>query len=290
MGDYLLKALAYNDEVRIHLIDGLNMVSEGIAHQRTRGIVSKLFGESMLGTCLLGSTLLKNKQDKLTVRINTEGALGYLIIDTNVAGEVKGYVQRPVLDQDLIDEKVLLGERGMLSVSKDMGLKTPFGGQIPLFTVDFSEAFSYYLTVSEQIPSVVALAVDTSRSGIVNWARGIIIQALPNASDRTITKLENQIGNLKKLTDYLVDHQSAKDILERVAGSGQFRLLEETSVGFYCDCSRERFWEAMITLGAEEIQTIIQEDGQAEIECHFCHKKYLFSKSDLEKMLTEVRD
>lgn len=287
MGDYLLKALAYNDEVRIHLIDGLNMVSEGITYQRTTGIVSKLFGESLLGTCLLGSSLLKNKQDKLTVRINTEGALGYLIIDTNVVGEVKGYVQRPVLDQDLMmDEQILLGERGMLSISKDMGLKTPFGGQIPLFTVDFSEAFSYYLTVSEQIPSAVALAVDISSSGTVSRSRGIMIQALPNASEGTIAKLENQIRNLKELTDCLDDHHSARDILERVADAGQLRLLEETSVGFYCDCSRERFWKAMITLGAKEIQTIIQKDGQAEVECHFCHKKYLFSKSDLEKMLT----
>ena len=294
MTDRLVKALAYNDEIRAYMIDGTNMVQTGANYQDTWHTATAAYGRALIGTCLLSTSLLKNEQDKLTIRIQGNGPLGYLVLDGNVKGQVKGYVQHPHIALELnekgkLDVSGAVGREGIFAVSKDMGLKTPFGGQVPLVSGELADDFTYYMAVSEQIPSVIALSVVVDSEDHVVTAGGFMLQVLPHASEETISQLENSIKNLPDVSQMMGDKLSLEEILAKIVGADNFHILEEMPVSYHCDCSRDRFEKVLIALGKDELLTLIEEDGQAEAVCHFCGEKYLFTENQLQSMLDDAK-
>lgn len=293
MSDSLMKALAYNDEVRVYVVEAPEMVEEARRLHDSWNTATAALGRAMIGSTLLAATL-KNEQDSLTVRIQGDGPLGPILVEGNMHGEMRGYVHNPHVSLDLndqgkIDVKGAVGTEGDLSVSKDQGLKNPFVGQVPLVSGELAEDFTYYMAVSEQTPSSFALSVLINPDESVQVAGGFMLQVLPGASEETIDQLEEAIKHLPQVSELLAQESDLETLLSHLVGDGNYKILEEMVVSFKCDCSKERFADAISTLGVDEIQQMIDEDGGAEVQCHFCRKKYQYSVEELEKIKEEAK-
>lgn len=291
MTDKLIKALAYNNEIRVYVVDATEMVTEAQKKHDTWSTATAALGRAMIGTTLLGATLKGN--EKITVRIEGNGPIGYLVIDSNGKGETKGYIHNPQVNLPLngkgkLDVRGAVGTEGMLTVSKDLGMKKPFVGQVPLVSGELGEDFTYYMANSEQIPSAVGVSVLVNPDETVKAAGGFMIQVLPNAKEETINKIETVIAELPLVSRLMENGENPDQILERLVGKDNYQLLETTPVMFKCDCSKERFADAIISLGAEEIQNMIDEDHGAEAVCHFCRTKYQYTENDLEALKEEA--
>ena len=292
MSDSLMKALAYNDEIRIYVVDATEMVEEARKLHGSWNTATAALGRAMIGTTLLSATL-KNESDKLTVRIHGDGPLGYLVIDGNMHGQIKAYVNNPEVSLELnekgkLDVRGAVGTEGSLTITKDQGLKTPFVGQVPLVSGELAEYFTYYMAVSEQTPSSFGLSVLVNPDDSVRVAGGFMIQVLPGVSDETLDSIEETLKTLPQVSDFLDEEKDLEKFLALLTGEGNYKVLEEMPVMYHCDCSKERFADAIVSLGKDEIQQMIEEDGGAEAVCHFCRGKYQYSIKELEELQAEA--
>ncbi|GEL66014.1 Hsp33 family molecular chaperone HslO [Marinilactibacillus psychrotolerans] len=291
MTDKIIKALAYQNEIRVYVVEATEMVNEAQKKHDSWSTATAALGRAMIGTTLLGATL--KGREKITVRIEGNGPIGYLVIDSNGKGETKGYIHNPQVNLPLnshgkLDVRGAVGTDGMLTVSKDLGMKKPFVGQVPLVSGELGEDFTYYMANSEQVPSAIGVSVLVNPDETVKAAGGFMIQVLPNAKEETIKKLEIVIAELPLVSRLMENGETPDEILERLVGKDNYQLLETTPVQFKCDCSKERFGDAIISLGVDEIQNMIDEDHGAEAVCHFCRTKYQYTENDLEKLKEEA--
>lgn len=293
MADSLIKALAYNDEVRIYVINATEMVEEARKLHDTWNVATAALGRSIIGTTLIGATL-KNEQDKLTMRLQGNGPIEGIVVDSNMHGETKAYIKNPHVSLDLnekgkLDVKGAVGTEGILSITKDLGLKQPFSGQINLVSGELAEDFTYYMAVSEQTPSSFGLSVLVNPDETVQVAGGFMIQVLPEVSEETLDQIEEMLKSLPQVSNFLDETDSLELLLEQLAGKDNYRILEEIPVTFKCDCSKERFADAIISLGKQEIQDMIDEDNGAEAVCHFCRRTYDYNVEELEALKAEAK-
>ncbi|WP_413527561.1 Hsp33 family molecular chaperone HslO [Marinilactibacillus psychrotolerans] len=291
MTDKIIKALAYQNEIRVYVVEATEMVNEAQKKHDSWSTATAALGRAMIGTTLLGATL--KGREKITVRIEGNGPIGYLVIDSNGKGETKGYIHNPQVNLPLnshgkLDVRGAVGTDGMLTVSKDLGMKKPFVGQVPLVSGELGEDFTYYMANSEQVPSAIGVSVLVNPDETVKAAGGFMIQVLPNAKEKTIKKIETVIAELPLVSRLMENGETPDEILERLVGKDNYQLLETTPVQFKCDCSKERFGDAIISLGVDEIQNMIDEDHGAEAVCHFCRTKYQYTENDLEKLKEEA--
>lgn len=291
MTDKIIKALAYQNEIRVYVVEATEMVNEAQKKHDSWSTATAALGRAMIGTTLLGATL--KGREKITVRIEGNGPIGYLVIDSNGKGETKGYIHNPQVNLPLnnhgkLDVRGAIGTEGMLTVSKDLGMKKPFVGQVPLVSGELGEDFTYYMANSEQVPSAIGVSVLVNPDETVKAAGGFMIQVLPNAKEETIKKIETVIAELPLVSRLMENGETPDEILERLVGKNNYQLLETTPVQFKCDCSKERFGDAIISLGVDEIQNMIDEDHGAEAVCHFCRTKYQYTENDLEKLKEEA--
>ncbi|GAA0368532.1 Hsp33 family molecular chaperone HslO [Alkalibacterium iburiense] len=269
------------------------MVQTAQEKHETWSAATAALGRAMVGTTLLGATLKGN--DKLTVRIAGGGPVGYLLIDSNAKGETKGFIKNPFVslplnDQGKIDVKGAVGTDGMMTVSKDLGMKDPFVGQVPIVSGELGEDFTYYMAHSEQIPTAIGLSVLVNPDETVKTAGGFMIQVLPGASDATIQKVEQAIAELPQVSKLMNQGETPEEILRRLVPDGSSHILEEMPVSFTCDCSKDRFETAIVTLGEKEIEEMIDEDKGAEAVCQFCRTKYYFNEEELTKLKEEAKN
>jgi molecular chaperone Hsp33 len=167
-------------------------------------------------------------------------------------------------------------------------LKEPYCGTTPLLSGEIAQDLAYYFTQSEQTPSAVSLGVLVDRDYSIKQAGGFIVQMLPNADEETAAKLEENINKLKPMTEMLEEGKTPEEILDMIAGEFNPKILDKVPVEFYCNCSKERVRSAIASLGAKEIQTIIDEDGKADVHCHFCNTDYHFDKEELEEIVKSL--
>lgn len=292
MNDYLVKGLAFDGTVRAYAVRSTETVAEAQRRHGTWPTATAALGRSMTAAVMMGAMV--KGDDKLTIKIEGNGPIGPMVIDANARGEVRGYVTNPEVHFDLNEQGKLdvrrgVGTEGMLTVVKDIGLRDFFSGQIPLVSGEIAEDFTEYFFVSEQIPSAVGLGVLVNPDNTVKAAGGFIIQVMPGATEETISELEKRIASIEPIS-HMVDRGLApKQILDAVLGEGRVDIIEQMPITFRCQCSRERFGNAIISLGEQEIREMIEEDGHAEAQCHFCHEAYLFTKEELEGYIHEIR-
>ncbi|GEK91612.1 Hsp33 family molecular chaperone HslO [Alkalibacterium kapii] len=291
MEDKLIKALAYDDQIRIYVMNATNMVKTAQRKHETWSAATAALGRAMVGTTLLGATL--KGDEKLTVRIEGNGPVGYILVDSNGKGETKGYIKHPEVSLPLnehgkIDVKGAVGTEGMLTVSKDLNMKNPFVGQVPLISGELGEDFTYYMANSEQVPSAIGLSVLIDPDETVKAAGGFMIQVLPNASEETIQKIETAIADLPLISKLMDDGETPEKILARLVMNESARILETMPVSFKCQCSKDRFKDAIVSLGESEIQAMIDEDHGADAVCHFCRTNYHFSEEELTALKEEA--
>ncbi|MGC4378622.1 Hsp33 family molecular chaperone HslO [Fictibacillus sp. Mic-4] len=294
MSDYLIKALAFDGQIRAYAIKTTDMVGEAQQRHDTWRTASAALGRAMTATTMMGA-MLKGENNKVTVKIEGGGPIGVIIVDSNTKGETRGYVTNPHVHFELNDKGKLdvaraVGRNGFLSVVKDIGLRENFTGQVPIISGELGEDFTYYFASSEQVPSSVALGVlvNTEDNSILA-AGGFIIQVMPNANDATIDLLEEKIKTIPPISKLIEKGLSPEEILYELLGKENVKILEKLPVKFQCTCSKERFGRAIISLGKEEIKAMIDEDGQAEAHCQFCNETYLFSRDELEELYKESK-
>lgn len=291
MRDYLVKALAYDGQVRAYAVRTTETVGEAQRRHYTWPTASAALGRSMTASVMLGAML--KGEEKLTIKINGGGPIGTILVDANAKGEVRGYVSNPLTHFDLneqgkLDVRRAVGTDGMLSVSKDIGLLQPFVGQVPIVSGELGEDFTHYIVTSEQVPSSVGVGVIVNPDNSIQASGGFIIQLLPGTEEEVITRIEERLKVIPTISNMVRQGMTPENILNEVLGTGNVKILEEMPVQFQCQCSRERITNAIASLGTEEIQDMIETDGQAEAECHFCNEKYHYTKENLETLLEEA--
>ncbi|HLO10649.1 MAG TPA: Hsp33 family molecular chaperone HslO [Pseudoneobacillus sp.] len=292
MKDYLIKALGFNGQVRAYAINSTETVAEAQRRHYTWPTASAALGRAMTAGVMMGAML--KGDNKITVKIDGGGPIGKILVDSNAKGEVRGYVTNPQTHFDLnehgkLDVRRAVGTDGMLMVVKDIGMRENFTGQVPIVSGELGEDFTYYFVSSEQVPSAVGVGVLVNPDNTILAAGGFIIQLLPGTDDATITKIENQIKSIPPVSKLIEKGLTPEELLFEILGKENVKILESLPVSFQCTCSKERFGNAIISLGTGEIEQMIVEDGKAEAHCHFCNEKYLFTKEELEQLKNEAK-
>ncbi|SFF03803.1 Hsp33 family molecular chaperone HslO [Alteribacillus iranensis] len=286
MSDYLVKALAYEDKVRAYAVQTTNMIDEAVHRHQAWPTAAAALGRAMTAGSMMGSML--KGDDKLTIKIEGGGPMGPIIVDTNSSGNTRGYAHNMQVHFDLnqhgkLDVARAVGTNGALSVVKDLGLKEHFTGSVPIISGELGEDFTYYFVTSEQVPSSVGLGVLVNPDNTIKAAGGFIIQLLPGADDELVNQLENQIENMPPVSKLIEKGKTPEEMLQVIFGE-EIKFIDKFPVAFSCHCSEERISNALISLGSEELQDMIVEDGGAETQCHFCNEIYQFNAEDLERL------
>ncbi len=293
MKDYLVKALAFNGEIRGMAVRTTETVKEAQERHDTWRAATAALGRTLTGSLLLGA--MHKNEEKLTVKIQADGPIGAIIVDADSKGNVKGYVQNPEVNLapnalGKIDVRGAVGTNGTFSVVKDLGLKEAVTGQVPIVSGEIAEDFTYYLATSEQVPSAVGLSVlvDNQADDCVKAAGGFMIQVMPGASEETLAEIEKRLADIPQVSNLLDAGETPEKILQRLLGEENVEILETMPVQFACDCSKERFAAAIVTLGEAELSQMIEEDEGAEAVCHFCGEKYQYNADELRELRDEA--
>jgi molecular chaperone Hsp33 len=292
MSDYLVKALAYEGQVRAYAVKSTETVGEAQRRHDTWPTASAALGRSISAGVMMGAML--KGENKLTIKVEGGGPIGAILVDSNAKGEVRGYVSNPHVHFDLnehgkLDVRRAVGTSGTLSVVKDIGMRDHFSGQVPIVSGELGEDFTYYFVTSEQVPSSVGVGVLVNPDNTILAAGGFILQLMPGTDDETITKIEERLSKIPPISKLIEKGLTPEEVLEEVLGKGEVKVLETMPISFKCQCSKERFSNAIISLGEKEIQEIIDEDQQAEAKCHFCNETYVFSNKELEELKEEAK-
>ncbi|MBE3568581.1 MAG: Hsp33 family molecular chaperone HslO [Bacillales bacterium] len=292
MSDYLIKALAFDGKVRAYAANTTNTVGEAQRRHYTWPTASAALGRTMTAGVMMGSMMKGNA--KVTIKVDGGGPIGIILVDSDAKGNVRGYVTNPQTHFDLnehgkLDVRRSVGTSGTLTVVKDLGLRENFSGQVPIVSGELGEDFTYYFASSEQIPSSVGVGVLVNPDNSILAAGGFIIQLMPSTDDETIDRIEERLKTIPPISKLIQKGLTPEEILFEILGEDQVKILDKVPVQFKCNCSKDRFATAMIGLGKEEIQDMIDEDGQAEAQCHFCNAKYVFTKEELEALKQEAK-
>lgn len=292
MADYLVRGLAFGGSVRVFAVNSTETVGEAQKRHMMWPTATAAVGRLMTGGVMFGAML--KGDDKVVLKIDGGGPLGAILVDSNAHGGVRGYARNPQTHLDLspagkLDVGGAVGKDGMVSIIKDLGMRDYFTGQSPIVSGEIAEDLTYYFAVSEQVPSSVGLGVLVDTDNTVLAAGGFIVQLMPNADEETISKLENRLANIEPVSKMIQRGLSPEGILDEIFGEGNVEILNKIPVKFECNCSKERFAEGIMGLGAEEIREIINEEGEAETQCHFCLETYSYSKEELEAMIDELQ-
>lgn len=292
MTDQLIKALAYDDQIRIYVIDATQTVAEAQKRHESWHTATAVLGRTLVATLLLAGNLKGN--DRLSVQIKGTGPAGLIASDGDTRGNVRGYVSNPKVALPLnengkLDVAAAVGLPGSLYVRKYIADGEPFTGQVELVSGELGDDFTYYMAVSEQTPSAIGLSVLVNPDETVTSAGGFMIQVLPGASEETISELEKKIESLGRISNIIDQSESIQLLLDTLVGEDNYRVLEEKEVRFNCPCSKEGFAHSMGAIGQEEIQAMIDEDHGAEVVCHYCNEKYNYTETELKEIIEEMQ-
>ena len=287
MADKLTKAVTKNGLIRIYAVNTKNIAEAARKFHSTMPLGTAALGRLLTGAVLMGN-MQKAEDISLTLQMHGDGPLGRVLAVANSKGEVKGYIEHPLADLPLnrfgkLDVGGGIGQ-GYLSVVKDMNMKEPYIGQVPIQTGEIGDDIAFYFAQSEQVASLVALGVLVDRDYSVKQAGGFIVQIMPDCDEFNLKKFEKSAESITSVTQMLERGLSNEELIREVMKEFEVDILEEKDVCYHCDCSDDRMQRAIISLGKKEIQDIIDEQGEAEIVCQFCNKAYTYGKESLEQM------
>lgn len=291
MQDKIIKFLAYDGKISIICANTTELVEEARKIHDLSPVVTAAFGRLLTITIIMASEM-KGIKDKITVQLKGNGPIGMLLATANNYPRIKGYVTNPIVDIPLNDMEKLdvggaIGNAGFVNVIKDIGLKEPYIGICPLVSGEIAEDFAEYFAKSEQKNTAVALGVLVDKKGVKS-SGGYIITPMPDATDEEITQVEQSIFKAGAISKMLDQNLSLVDIAKKVSGDENVKIIEENITPIYeCDCSKEHMSDGLATLDKIVLKEMIEEDKKAELICHFCNKKYTFSKEELEEILEE---
>lgn len=288
MKDYMIRAIAAGGQVRAFAADTRETVEYARAAHNTSPVVTAGLGRLLTAGSMMGS-MMKGERNVLTLKAEGSGPVGHYLVTADSHGNVKGYAANPdvILPANAAGKLDVAGSLGvgLLTVIKDLGLKEPYTGTCELITGEIADDITYYFATSEQTPSSVGLGVLMTKENTVNVAGGFIIQIMPDATEETISAVEEKITSITSVTGMLEKGMTPEDILQYILGDLELEILDKTEVAFVCDCSKEKVSKALAAINKEDLQGIIDDGEDIEIKCHFCNKTYGFSVEEMEKML-----
>lgn len=289
MKNYIVRGLAANKSIRVFAAITTDMVEKARKIHNTTPVATAALGRTITAASIMGY-MLKGDNNKLTLQVRGSNEIKSIVAVADSRGYVKGYISHPYIDVSLNEKGKLdvggaVGKNGKLIVIKDLGLREPYVGQSNLITGEIGEDIAAYYMYSEQQPSVVSLGVLLNVDGSVKASGGFIIQPLPDVEEETLIKLEESIKDVQSISSMVDEGMTGEEILRKVLKNFDVEIIEKNEIEFVCDCSKDKIEKALISIGEKELRAIIEEDGKAEIQCHFCNEKYLFNKEELIKLL-----
>lgn len=292
MTDYIVRGTAANNQIRVFAATTKNLVEHARQAHNTSPVATAALGRLLTGGAMMGS-MMKGEKDLLTVQIQCSGPIQGLTVTADSKGNVKGYaynpnVMLPPSDKGKLDVGKAL-DLGVLSVIKDMGLKEPYMGQTQLVSGEIAEDLTYYFATSEQVPSAVSLGVLMEKDNTVKRAGGFIIQLMPFAEDGLAEKLEEKLQNMEPITSLLEKNLTPEDIIQEVLGEYGVEIMDTMPTQFYCNCTKDRVEKAIISVGSQELNKMIQENKPIEVNCHFCNRNYTFNIEELKEILRKSK-
>ena len=290
--DYMIRAVAADAQIRAFAITSRDLTEKARQAHNTSPIATAALGRAMSGALMMAD-MLKGPRDLLTIQIDGDGPMQGLVVTADNQGHVKGYVKNPhvILDpnaQGHLNVGGAIGQ-GTLTVIRDMNLKDPYIGQIPLVTGEIAEDLTAYYAQSEQIPSAVGLGVLMNKENTVRRAGGFVVQLMPFAEDEVISRLEENIRKISSVTSILEEESTPEHLLDVVLEGFKPEVTSREDVRFYCNCTKERFSRGLILLGTEELENIISEGKDIELRCQFCNSAYTFTTEEVKKLLPRTR-
>jgi len=290
--DKLIKATALNGDVRIIAAITTDLVNKAVKIHQCAPTAAAAFGRMLTAGSILGS-MLKAKEDSLTLQIDGGGPIKGITVTSYADAHVKGYVGNPEADlppneKGKLDVSGVVGLNGSLLVIRDMGLKEPYVGQVPISTGEIGDDLAYYYTVSEQTPSAVGVGVLVDKDYSVKAAGGFLIQMMPDASEMAADLITYRLQEMSSITELIDKGMSAEDIVNFIFEDMQVNILESIVPEYKCDCTREKVEKALISIGEKELGKLYDEGKTEELQCQFCNEKYLFTKDEIGKLLEEA--
>lgn len=292
MKDYIVRGTAANGQIRAFAATTREMAEAGRSAHNTSPVATAALGRLMTGAAMMG-IMMKGDKNILTIQVRGDGPMEGITVTADSHGNVKGYVNNPDVilpanSKGKLDVGGAIGA-GYLSVIKDLGLKEPYVGQIQLQTGEIADDLTYYFAASEQTPSIVGLGVLMEKNNTVKQSGGFIVQLMPDAEEEVICHLENKLGELSSVTSMLDEGKTPEQILELILGDLNLEIMERVDTQFYCNCSKDRVAKALISIGKEELEKMIEEGNEVELNCHFCNTNYIFSVEELKELYTKSK-
>lgn len=281
----LKRAIAKDASVVSMALDATDIVNEIEKIHKPSAVVTAALGRLTIAASMMGYGL-KGKDDSVTVKIDGKGPAGMLIAVSDGMGNVKSYVQNPVVEIPLnsigkLDVRGAVGTDGTLTVAKDLGLKEPYCGMVPIVSGEIGEDIANYFVSSEQVPTVCGLGVLVNPDLTVQCAGGFLVQLLPFAEEKTISQIEENISKITSVTDLFKSGKSVEEIALMLLNGLEPNILDEYNPQYKCDCSRERTIRILSNLSKDELENLASEQDTTEVCCHFCSKKYVFTSSEI---------
>ncbi len=290
MEDYLVRAVTREGHVRGLACVTTRLVNEVCLKQGTSPTAIAALGRALTGGALMGA-LLKTGQ-RVALKFEGNGPLRKILVEADSDGTVRGTVGERSADLPLREGKLdvagALGRAGLLTVTKDLRLKEPYSGTVQLYTSEIAEDLAYYLTESEQVPSAVGLGVYVETRGGVSAAGGFLVQSLPPSDGEVIDRLTGQIETMPPITELVRGGKTPEELLDYIFSGIPFDVFEKRLLSFKCSCSRERVINALVSLGQEELNSMIEQEEVTEVTCEFCREVYVFSREDLGRLVKEI--
>ena len=280
----LKRAIAKDASVVSMALDATDIVNEIEKIHKTSAVVTAALGRLSIAASMMGYGL-KGKDDSVSIKLDGNGPAGILIAVADGMGNVRSYVQNPVVEIPLnsvgkLDVAGAVGTDGTLTVSKDLGMKEPYSGTVPIVSGEIGEDIANYFVSSEQVPTVCGLGVLVNPDLTVNCAGGFLVQLLPFASEECIATIEKNISGITSVTN-LFKEKSPEEIALMLLDGLEPNILDENEAVYKCTCSRERTEAVLAGLGEEELEKMAEEMPSVDVECHFCGEKYSFSPAEI---------
>ncbi|WP_123054346.1 Hsp33 family molecular chaperone HslO [Clostridium sp. JN-1] len=289
MDDKLVKATANNGEVRIIAAITTELVNEGVKIHKCSATAAAALGRMLTAGSIMGS-MLKSDKDSLTLKISGGGEAKGVVVTSYEDAHVKGYignpnVELPANEKGKLDVGGAIGKNGNLAVIRDMGLKEPYVGQVPIYTGEIGDDLAYYFTVSEQTPSAVGVGVLVNTDLSIKAAGGFIIQMMPGASELTADLVTYRLQEIPSITSLIEKGMTVEEILEFIFEGMDLKILDSMHPTYRCDCSRERVERVLMSIGKKDLQNIYDDGKTEELKCEFCNKSYEFTHEDIGRIL-----
>ena len=289
MSDQLIRAISQDGLIKVSAVSTRDLTERARQIHKTLPAATAALGRLLAAASMMGSAL-KEEAASLTLQIKGGGPLGTLLAVSDPEGNVRGPVEHPAVDLPLredgkLDVGAAVGNRGTLTVIRDLNMKEPYVGSVGLLWGEIAEDVALYFVESEQIPTACGLGVLVDRDQSVLSAGGYLVQLLPGAEEETAERLEAALRSARPVTELLKADPDPEALLRAALPGLALEVLEKRPIAYRCDCSRERMERALVSLGREELRSMIDEQGGAELTCRFCDNVQHFSRAELEALL-----